>query len=218
VKLAVLNSRSWLEQEYLVLGHSPQDIATSLGCNRVTVSKALRLAGIPIRPQTPWRIDDNGRECSKCGKYQSWSKYYSAGTKKKYGRNQKAAHRQSACNECTMKTPSRQNRAAELARFGITPEDYERLCAQQGGKCALCQHAETRSDRRRPEVVWSLAVDHDHSHCSGTRACKECIRGLLCASCNTMLGRVEQAGPPLVLRFSDYLGRRPLRMEGGGAE
>lgn len=211
-----LSDPLWLRREYLERDLSTREIALSLGCDRVTVGRALRAAGIPVKPQTRWRIDLDGRECSKCATYKPWSEFYGAG-EKGYGRDKLAASHQAACKLCTFNQPSRKNRRADLAKFGITPEEYAWLSDQQGGKCALCLRPETRSDRRWPGSTWSLAVDHDHGHCSGSTACKACIRGLLCASCNTLLGRVEQAGPPLTFRFSDYLGSRPFLREGGEA-
>lgn len=55
--------------------------------------------------------------------------------------------------------------------FGMTPEDYWQLFAEQEGRCAIC--------RREPD--WKrLAVDHDHQ--TGL------VRGLLCHQCNCGLG------------------------------
>lgn len=50
--------------------------------------------------------------------------------------------------------------------------DYELLLHRQGGRCAICLSAEASK---------ALAIDHDHA--TGT------VRGLLCAVCNTTLGR-----------------------------
>ena len=52
-------------------------------------------------------------------------------------------------------------------RFGIDADEYARLLALQGGRCAICR-ARPRSKR--------LAVDHDHQ----TGA----VRGLCCKRCN----------------------------------
>ena len=59
--------------------------------------------------------------------------------------------------------------------YGITVEDYERMFQEQGGVCKICQHT-CKSGKQ-------LAVDHCHE--TGT------VRGLLCAKCNTNLGRIE---------------------------
>ena len=60
-------------------------------------------------------------------------------------------------------------------KFGITPEDYERRLAQQGGGCAVCGRA--------PKPGKSLHVDHDHE--TGY------VRGLLCFKCNAALGQLD---------------------------
>jgi len=73
-----------------------------------------------------------------------------------------------------------------MQRFKRTPEWYEQTLASQGGHCALCS-AEPKEKR--------LNVDHDHACCPcvNTRnTCGECVRGLLCDRCNTVLGVFEQ--------------------------
>jgi hypothetical protein len=104
---------------------------------------------------------------------------------------------------------------------GISIEQYEWMAEQQGHKCLICLEPETVSrhdstGRQRD----CLSVDHDHSCArhNSRRACVNCIRGLLCDACNRLIGFVEGRGAVVVVRFSDYLGRRPLLMEGGGAE
>jgi hypothetical protein len=66
-------------------------------------------------------------------------------------------------------------------RYGITADFYRQVLAMQGGKCAICQRA-TGAARR-------LAVDHDHKQAvldghAEDHGCKNCVRGLLCKSCN----------------------------------
>lgn len=63
-------------------------------------------------------------------------------------------------------------------RYGITPEDYDRMLEEQGGVCAICEGA-CPTGRR-------LAVDHDHE--TGR------VRGLLCVNCNQRLAWLEQYG------------------------
>jgi hypothetical protein len=63
-------------------------------------------------------------------------------------------------------------------KYGITYEEYERLFAEQGGRCAICGDTPERR----------LYVDHDHSCCPGYKACGTCVRGLLCERCNKGLG------------------------------
>lgn len=64
--------------------------------------------------------------------------------------------------------------------FNLSLDDYNEMFADQGGRCAIC--GDPPSDAR------ALAVDHDHSCCSGKRSCGGCVRGLLCIRCNTALG------------------------------
>src|SRR3990167_4328995 len=67
---------------------------------------------------------------------------------------------------------ARRRRNGALRRaFGITLAQYDLLLKQQNGKCAICQSAPGKR---------KLAVDH----CHRTFA----IRGLLCISCNVLLG------------------------------
>ena len=61
-------------------------------------------------------------------------------------------------------------------RYGISEQDYDAILESQDGVCAICGRAE-RAKRL------SLAVDHDHE--TGQ------IRGLLCNSCNTALGKFQ---------------------------
>jgi hypothetical protein len=206
VRFPELHSTEWLQEHYVVRGESCRAIAAALGCSIPHVSVSLKQAGLPARPHTACRIDAKGRECARCGNYQLWGEFYKSHRMSPGGR-------MPTCKMCEKSRPRYTARTNQLAKFGITPDDFAWLFKQQGGVCALCFRAESRSDPRRSETVWTLAVDHDHAHCGKGRACKECIRGLLCASCNTLLGRVEESGEPLVLRFTDYLGSRPFVRE-----
>ena len=66
-------------------------------------------------------------------------------------------------------------------RYRLTLDDYERMLAEQGGRCAICKSA---PDGR------VLSVDHDHACCPGGKSCGECVRSLLCNRCNIWLGGV----------------------------
>lgn len=70
------------------------------------------------------------------------------------------------------------HRAEPLAyikrRYGITPEQYEAMYADQRGTCAI---RGVHADR--------LLIDHDHA--SGA------VRGLLCKSCNFALGHLRDS-------------------------
>lgn len=63
-------------------------------------------------------------------------------------------------------------------RYGISIETYDRILASQGGLCAICD-GEPNGRWKRPHV--------DHSHDTGE------VRGILCNSCNVLLGQYEKA-------------------------
>lgn len=72
----------------------------------------------------------------------------------------------------------------QLAAFGLTPEDYDRMLSLQGGSCAICGGSPDRSGRCQ-----RFFVDHDHRCCPDrAKSCGQCVRGLLCSACNSALG------------------------------
>lgn len=80
------------------------------------------------------------------------------------------------------------------ARYGITLEDYEELCASQGGVCAICSRPP--AGQRKDGSLKRLHVDHDHR--TGR------VRGLLCFDCNTALGKFGD-GVEMLKRAIAYL-------------
>lgn len=52
-----------------------------------------------------------------------------------------------------------------------------------------------------------LCIDHDHSCCSTSRTCGNCIRGVLCKNCNHAEGHLK-SNPELVLKLYKYMTRR----------
>jgi hypothetical protein len=84
--------------------------------------------------------------------------------------------------------PAARERARSLKRlYGISVEEYDRLFAEQDGRCAICS-------RTNP----SGSLDVDHNHKTGA------IRGLLCRRCN-LLGGVIETNPELVEKIKGYL-------------
>lgn len=92
----------------------------------------------------------------------------------------------------------RRRRAIMLARYGLTPAEYDRMLAKQGGRCAACG---TESDR--------LQVDHCHE--SGK------VRGILCPNCNSALGHAQDDIDRLQ-RLISYLRLHQLPSGSDGAE
>ena len=66
------------------------------------------------------------------------------------------------------------SRANQLARFDITPEQWDKMYSLQKGLCPICGkrlHRPGNKDGKR-----AAAVDHDHS--------SMVVRGLTCLACN----------------------------------
>lgn len=57
-----------------------------------------------------------------------------------------------------------------VRKYGVTIAGYQAMFDAQGGKCAVCGKTQVR------------AFDVDHDHATGL------VRGLLCTSCNRMIG------------------------------
>jgi hypothetical protein len=169
------------------LGNLRLGRSTSCGCLTKSgeVGRAASVAARRLRA----RITDQGRMCHTCQTWKAWSDFCNDPRRP----NGKASN----CFECARWRSIK-------GVYGINRNEWERMREGQGGACALCGDPD------------GLMVDHDHSCCQGSRGrsdgrsgCKKCIRGLLCDSCNRVLGRIEQK-PALAERFSDYLCRRPL--------
>jgi len=91
--------------------------------------------------------------------------------------------------------------------YGIPPDTYDAIYALQGGRCYICQRA--TGARRR------LSVDHDHAQAALDghdldKGCPQCVRGLLCSTCNKTLGHLRD-DPEAFERGADYLRDWPSR-------
>lgn len=87
-----------------------------------------------------------------------------------------------------------QRNARFLREFGITLKEYNDMFEAQAGLCARCGN---------PPASMRLAVDHDHE--TGR------VRGLLCGSCNTYIGRLEANLSTLEADLA-YIGARLLSL------
>ncbi|MEU4920286.1 endonuclease VII domain-containing protein [Streptomyces parvus] len=115
------------------------------------------------------------RECARCGKNRAERFFVST--------------RGRICATCRKAKRRAASRSTHLqATYGLSVEDYERLLAYQGGRCAICR------EKRRT----NLAVDHCHK--------TEAVRGLLCARCNgQLLARGSRDRPDVLRRAAEYL-------------
>lgn len=113
-----------------------------------------------------------GKVCAGCGKSRTEAKFYYPYSK--------------WCGPCEYE----HYRLIRLQyKYGITPDEYLKLHADQAGCCAICGIHESKTIKR-------LHVDHCHD--TGR------VRGLLCAKCNTSIGQFERE-PERLLRAYDYI-------------
>jgi hypothetical protein len=123
-----------------------------------------------------------GKHCSMCGEYQLFEAFPPASNSVNRG-GVKAY-----CRPCSREykrkhhDPIKHRARMLLTQRGVTIEEYEEMWSRQNGVCAICNHPETAHNRNGN--ITTLAVDHDHA--TGVR------RGLLCSSCNLLLGQVEK--------------------------
>lgn len=172
------------------LSNLVQGKTTCLTCTPWTVVNRSGREAVLAARRARSRESADGRICLTCGLWKPWAAF-SADARRVSGKT-------SNCMECGRWRTIR-------ATYGITREDWARLDAIGQGGCHLCFEDES---------LGRLAVDHDHSHCGPGRGCKQCVRGLLCRTCNRMLGHIESK-PALRARFADYLERRPLAVSTG---
>ena len=78
--------------------------------------------------------------------------------------------------------------------YGISPEEYAKRLAAQNGLCAICRQPESSTHWKGKRMM--LHIDHDHA--TGE------VRGLLCHSCNTGIGLLQES-PALLLAAHAYL-------------
>jgi hypothetical protein len=68
-----------------------------------------------------------------------------------------------------------ERRNRNYRRYGITVDDYDKMLLEQGGRCAICPAVSAGGRHKKHFHI-------DHCHKTGV------VRGLLCNSCNTLLG------------------------------
>jgi len=63
--------------------------------------------------------------------------------------------------------------------YRMTIDQFQKMFLEQDGRCLVCKKQK------------KLVVDHNHSCCPGKLTCGKCTRGLICHSCNTLVGYLE---------------------------
>jgi hypothetical protein len=90
---------------------------------------------------------------------------------------------------------------SRLRNYGLTPERYDLMYQEQGGRCAICG---TLGQSR------GLAIDHDHD--TGV------VRGLLCSRCNSGIAMLchnreyVQAADHYLARWEGVTGSEPSQL------
>lgn len=88
-------------------------------------------------------------------------------------------------------------------RQGLLPHEQDAVLAVQGGRCPLCLRPFTDATPYVVDHDHDLAATHGHNPGVG---CRRCVRGLICQSCNTLLGKVERSG--FLARMLGYIPNR----------
>jgi hypothetical protein len=132
---------------------------------------------IDLKRSMPRKMQGTKIHCRKCEQYLPKSSFWSNNT---------------YCKECTILV----GHIGNLKKYGLTRDDYVDMEKSQNGVCKICGESEKYNKR--------LSVDHDHSCCSGPTSCGKCIRGLLCSTCNKVLGQVND-DKVLLQKMIDYL-------------
>ena len=122
------------------------------------------------------RYVSGNHNCVACSKKSSQRRNQN-GKQKKYVQDNSEkinAYNLERYHSLTEEKKLRRNRAATIAIYGLTLEDYDAMIVEQNGVCAVCKMPE--EDPRRKH----LCVDHDHE--TGK------VRALLCNRCNRGMG------------------------------
>jgi hypothetical protein len=113
------------------------------------------------------------RQPTKSGK-RSWE---GACKRCRYEQAKKNPNRQKVAQRFRESEAARRN---TLARYGLTPKQYEEMIDACNGLCEICGRPETKLYAGKPR---HLSIDHCHDSMK--------VRGLLCDACNNALGRVN---------------------------
>lgn len=144
------------------------------------------------------------KTCSTCGfekpleEYHRKGKYYyskckvcwRACTKAHYANN-KRYYKEKAHTWRKVGVPDGYNRMY-ISKYNLSESDFVKLYAKHDGMCHICL------------INPATCVDHDHSCCPGKSSCGECVRGLLCTSCNHGLGNFRDNNAT-ILRAAQYV-------------
>lgn len=139
-------------------------------------------------------VDLRSQRCSRCGEVKHLTEFhrnrrrhngrdtYCKPCRAEYRREWYLRNRQQAIDDAARwkrENPDKRREYDRRSRYGLEPEDFAALVAEQDGRCAICGVVED-----------PLKVDHCHN---GGH-----VRGLLCDRCNRGIGYFDD--DPAVLR------------------
>ena len=121
------------------------------------------------------------KQCTKCGEEKPISHYTQSQTNKwcRRCRNEYATNWRVRNLERTQEISRDSAWRANLKKYGLTEDQYYQMLEDQDGVCLICGKAPDLDSTRNTR----LCVDHDHT--TGK------VRGLLCNTCNRVLGMVK---------------------------
>ena len=89
--------------------------------------------------------------------------------------------RRGRCDDCRTELEKTEdkylNRKAIL--YNTSVDRLREIYESRDGTCHSCG---------TPDTITAIHVDHDHACCPGRTSCGECVRGMLCSTCNRILG------------------------------
>jgi hypothetical protein len=147
-------------------------------------------------PQVLWAFVILGKKlletkvCPLCGEEKSWSEFGVNNSKKAC-----TGGIQSYCKPCGKLN-------SQLRLHNMTKEQFFRLIWEQKGKCAICK--DSLYDLYTESGTRNIHIDHDHDCCPTVKSCGHCTRGILCGSCNKMLGFARD-NQKILLAGAEYL-------------
>lgn len=152
----------------------------------------------------PYRVFGDGDEgdvhtgsrlCRACGERKNMTDFYLTSSRIHRHRTCKACQRDRARerrSEDPEKYAKRDRQSRMLREYGLTEDQYQALLDSQSSRCAICRGALT-----------SPHVDHDHS--TGR------VRGILCFTCNTALGKFHDSVEVLESAIEYLMGNVVMR-------
>lgn len=140
--------------------------------------------------------ESKGKTCSRCGVWKEWEQF----PKQKGNKDGYRAECKQCRNEAQQKSRYIDIEATRakwrLYYYQLTDARFKALLRQQQYRCAVCCVLFTSEIKPY--------VDHNHLCCPGQKSCGECVRGLLCKDCNSMLGKVNDSAD-IFQRAIDYV-------------